>query len=452
MRTGPFWLGRPPFLPQIDADNAELSVRADKDAIGTIRCLATERTPGIFRLAADGPVEGNYVISPAAADGAADVWSRRVRFVADALIHETSGFTAPADPLIEWSGPLLPAPIVQDFEPQWDERRSPIDDLVEATYAGGRAGWNEMDIVALARAGLGDRLNPWDVVRSLQEATCLRPMLRAQWRGRVWALGTPALGVFRARAQSVVVVDGCIGARWADDFRRAVTAAGGVPFRRPGATESAPSLFGCVNADAGRLAESLRWPLRTETFATGGKLAFRQTERRPDRYDLSHRWSWKAGCFIKAFGAAADPVVLERWVHPGGRDHDLYTVANGSRTWHLMSRNAAVVLAHSLAETPLFTRSSGILRRIGREGALPDALAAALRIRNLTNSGPVEGGYVYELDKETLRQLAAALPNLVPSLKDSASKSSAEVVSSVIHSGGRVRAMWNKGSLSTTHS
>ena len=192
--------------------------------------------------------------------------------------------------------------------------------------------------------------------------------------------------------------------------------------------------------------------MRNETFATGGKLAFRQTERRPDRYDLSHRWSWKAGRFIPAIGAAVEAVVLERWVHPGGRDHDLYTVAKGSRTWHLMSRNAAIVLAHCLAEKPLFAWSSGILRRIGREGALPDALAAAARIRQLANSGPVEGGYIYGLDDQTLRQVAAALPNLVPSLKDSDSKQSAEVVSSVIHSGGRVRATWNKGSLSTARS
>ena len=213
VRTGGFWLGRPPFLPQIDADDAELSVCAEKDATGTVRCMETEKTPGIFRLAADGPVEGSYVISPAAVEGVTSPWSRRVRFVADALIHETSGFSAPANPVIEWSGPLLPAPVAQDFEPQWDEKHSPIDDLVEATYAGGRAGWNEMDIVALARTGLGERLNPWDVVRALQEATCLRPMLRTQWRGRVWALGTPALGVFSSRAKSVVVVDGCIGAR-----------------------------------------------------------------------------------------------------------------------------------------------------------------------------------------------------------------------------------------------
>lgn len=451
VRTGAFWLGRPAFLPRIAADNDELSVQAENGAVGAIRCLGVERTPGIFRLAADGPVEGNYVISPVAA--VARAWSRRVSFVADALVHETSGFSGPADPLIEWDGAVSPVPIVQDFEPSWDDRRMAIDDLVEATYAGGRVGWSEMEIVDLVRAGLGDRINPWDILRCLQEATCLKPMLRAQWRGRAWALGTPALGTFRSRVQSVVIVDGCIGARLVDDFRRAVTAAGGVPFRRPGATELAPSLFGCVNADAGRLAESLRWPLRTETFATGGRLAFRKTERRPDRYRLSNRWSWKVGRFIKAFAAAAaDHVVLERWVHPGGRDHDLYTVANGSRTWHLLARNAAVVLAHCLADRPLFDWSLGILRRNGSEGALPDAFAAALRIRQLANSGPVEGGYVYGLDEETLRQLGVALPNLVPSLMVSASKQSAEVVSSVIHSGGRVRAIWNKGSLSTTHS
>lgn len=454
VRTGAFWLGRPPFLPQIAADNDELSVRAENDAVGTIRCRGVERTPGMFRLVADGPVEGNYVISPVALDGAMPrSWSRRVSFVADALVHETSGVSGPADPLIEWDGTVSPAPIVQDFEPSWDERRTPTDELIEATYAGGRAGWNEMDIVALVRAaGLGDGVNPWDVLRALQEGGCLRPMLRAQWRGRVWALGRPALAAFKSCTQSVVVVGGCIGTRLAEEFRRAVKAAGGTPFRRAGATALAPALFGCVNADTARLGDALRWPVRSEMFVAGGRLAFRQTERRPDRCQLSHRWSWTAGRFVEASGPSVGAVVLERWIHPGGRDHDLYVVADGSRTWYLLSRNAAVVLAHCLARTPLFEWSSGVLRRIGLEGALPDALAAVSRIRTLANSGPLEGGYLYRLDEGALHHLATALPNLVRTLKDSAGKHPSEAVSSVIHSGGRVRAIWKRGSLSTTHS
>jgi hypothetical protein len=454
VRTGAFWLGRPPFLPQIAADNEELSVRAETDAVGTVRCLAIERTPGMFRLAADGPVEGNYVVSPAASDRESSrAWSRRLSFVADALVHDTSGISGPTDPLVEWAGAVSPAPIVREFEPSWDDRGTPVDDLVEATYAGGRTGWNEMDIVALVRAGLGDHVNPWDMLRALQEAGGLRPMLRAQWRGRVWALRRPALAVFKSRTQSVVVVDGCIGARLADEFRRAVKAAGGMAFRRPGVTASAPTLFGCVDTDAAQVGAALRWPVQSEkTFATGGRLAFPQTERLPDRRHLSHRWSWLAGRFVQASGPSVGRVVLERWIHPGGRDHDLYVVTDDSRTWRLLSRNAAVVLAHCLAGEPLFEWSSGVLRRIGREGALPDALAAVSRIRHLANPGPLEARYLYRFDDDELHQLATALPNLVRTLKDSSGKRAAEAVSSVVHSGGRVRATWKKGSLSTTHS
>jgi hypothetical protein len=453
VRTGAFWLGRPPFLPQIAADNENLSVRSEDDAVARVSCLAIPRTPGMFRLAADEPVEGRYLISPSASDcESLGTWSRRVSFVADALIHETGRLYGSADPLIEWNGSPSPVPTIEEFEPYWDERRTRVDDLIEATYAGGRSGWNEMDMVALVRAGLGSAINPWDMLRSLQEAGCLTPLLRAQWRGRVWTLQCPALAEFKSRARSVVVVDGCIGARLANEFRRAVKVAGGTAFRRPGVTASAPSLFGCVDADAVRLGAALRWSVRSATFAANGRIAFLQTERRPDRYDLSHRWSWAADRFVQASGSSVGRVTLERWIHPGARDHDLYVVADGSRTWHLLSRNAAVVLAHCLAGKPLFEWSSGVLRRIGREGALPDQLAAVLRIRHLANAGPVEAGYHYWLDEEGLRHLVNALPNLARRLNDSSGKPVAEIVSSVVHSGGRVRAAWKKGSLSTTHS
>jgi hypothetical protein len=454
VRTGGFWLGRAPFLPQISTDDADaLCVSAESGAIGTVCCASVERASGVFRLLAAGPVDGNYLISPAASDaGAGRLWSRRVRFVADALVHDAPGFAGPASPLVEWDGEVSPPQTVLEFEPSWDETRTPADDLVEAVYAGGRSGWNEMDVVSLVRTGLGERVNPWDLLRSLQEAGCIEPVLRAQWRGRVWNLGRPALTTFESKLGPVVVLNGCIGAALATDFRTAAKAAGARPFRRRGVSDFAPTLFGCLDADAKGLAQVLGWPIRNDPMRAGGRLAFRRTERRLELYKLSHRWSWSAGRFIEASGRSAGPVSLERWIHRGGRDHDVYVVVDGSQTWHLMSRPAAVVLAHSLAGTPLFELASGMLRRIGREGALPDVLAAVSRIRHLANAGPIDGVYAYRLDDQTLRNFSTALPNLMPILKDSSGKGVVEAVSLAIHSGGRVRTTWSKGGLSTTHS
>ena len=409
VRTGGYWLGRPAFLPQISTDAGEgdeLSVTAENGAVDAVRCAGVERVPGLFRLAADRPIDGNYIISPRASGGfEGRTWSRRLSFLADAQIHDASGFAGPANPLIEWDGDVALRPIVQAVEPKWDEGRTSTDDLVEAVYAGGRSGWSEMDIVSLVRTGLGVRVNPWDILRSLQEARCIQPLLRAQWRGRIWDLVRPILSAFESQVGPVVVLDGCVGAALANDFRIAVEAAGGRPFRRRGVSALAPAMLGCLEVDAAGLGEVLGWPVRTEPLRAGGRLAFRQTERRLDLYRLSHRWSWKAGRFVEASSPSVGPVTLERWIHCGARDHDVYVVAHGPRTWRIMSRPAAVALAHSLAGVPLFEPVSGTLRRIGKEGALPDALAAVSRVRHLVNPGPTDGGgYAYPSDDLALRE------------------------------------------------
>jgi hypothetical protein len=448
-RTGSFWLGRPPFLPHVNADNDELSVRAENDTTGSIRCVADERTPGVFKLSADSPVGGSFLISPNTKPGGIRPWTRRVTFVADALIHEAIRAPAASDHLVEWDGPQA-APVAMDIRPTWDDRTSLIDDLIEAVYAGGKTGWNEMDLVALVRRGLGIEVNPWDVIRSLQEATCLKPMLRAQWRGRLWNLEQPSLRVIGN--VPIVVVDGCISARRAVEFRRAAEAAGGSVFRRAASAMIAPPLLGCVGADVAQLSEVLRWPRCEEAIPSSGKLAFRLTERRPERYELRHRWSFEAGCFVRARGQPISQVILERWVHPGARDHDLYVVSQQSRSWHLLSRPAAVAFAYCLAGRPLFEFSDGLLKRTAREGALPDGLAALARYRHLANPGVTERRYAYVTDRQFVQQLAGVLPNLVQGLKDSGGNETAEAVSLVLHSGGRIRAAWKKGSLSTTHS
>jgi hypothetical protein len=447
-RTGSFWLGRPPFLPRINADNDDLSVHPEASATGSIRCVADERSPGVFRLVADGPIEGSFLLSPHVPHGATRRWTRRVTFVADALIHDAIRAPAASDPLVEWEGPPQAAGSLQ-IRPSWDDQRSSVDDLVEAVYAGGRTGWNEMDLVSLVRGGLGPDLNPWDIIRSLQESTCLKPMLRAQWRGRVWALGEPSLRII---GETNVVVDGCISARLAGEFRRAAESAGGTAFRVPGRSVLAPPLIGAIGGDVARLTDALQWARSTGAVACGGKLAFQVTERRPERYELQHRWSFGAGRFIRAFGQAGGPVNLERWVHPTARDHDLYVVTQRSRKWHLLSRPAAVTFAHCLAGVPLFDWSGGLLRRTTREGALPDALAASARYRHLANPGVVANGYAYVVDEQFVRQLADMLPNLVRGLKDSAGNDPAEAVSLAVHSGGRIRTAWKKGSLSTIRS
>jgi hypothetical protein len=452
VRSGRYWLGRPSFLPRISADGSALVARAEERATGEVRCIEMEKAPGIFRLVADRSPEGTFVVEPAEGLGDSRFWSRRLTFVADALIHQTLSEGPPADPMVEWEDTQRSELTVKDFEPTYCESVSELDDLVEAVYAGGRSGWSEEDIIRLIRRGLTTQVNPWDVLRSLQESTLLKPMLRAQWRGRFWLLEPPSLAKLSGPQGPIVVVQGCLGARLVDEFRRTVTGSGGTIFRRSGVTQLAPTLLGCVGADIAFLSAKLGWPISAIALPGEKKLAFSLTSRRPDRYLLAHRWCWEKGRFVSQQYAAAAPVVLSRWCHPTARDHDIYVVSIEDQSWHLLSRSAAIALAHSVAGIPLFRASEGLLCRSGREGALPDAFAAESRIRHLANPGPNKDGYFYGFPAMALVRLTSAIPNLVQGLQDSAGTRNSDAVSLAVHSGGRVRPTWKKGALSTTHS
>lgn len=262
----------------------------------------------------------------------------------------------------------------------------------------------------------------------------------------------PSLVVMPLGDRGGFVVRGCIGERLVNEFKRAVLGAGGVAFRRAGTSPLSPMLFGCINADPIRLSERLRWPVAT-AFGPGRRsLALQLTARRPNRYVATQRWCWGKGRFVQPEKAAEDSVTLTRLSHPGGRDHDIFLVAKNDKEFHLLSRPAAIVLAHSLRETQLFRVSEGLLRRLRSEGNLPDAIAAGLRLSHLMNPGPYKNDYIYRLDASELAIMTRLIPHIVSPVSDSTSSGAKDAINLSVHSGGRIRTIWKKGKLSTTHS
>jgi hypothetical protein len=113
--------------------------------------------------------------------------SSRLHFVADAFVHE--GQTPPN--LIEapeWSDAV--EMLSRTAEPQHAPVPEAMDDLLEAIYPGGRRGWSEALLMPLLERVLPAEINPWDFLRSLHDATVMRPLLRARHRGCTWVLVT----------------------------------------------------------------------------------------------------------------------------------------------------------------------------------------------------------------------------------------------------------------------
>jgi hypothetical protein len=102
-----------------------------------------------------------------------------------------------------------------------------------------------------------------------------------------------------------------------------------------------------------------------------------------------------------------------------------------------------------MAGRPLFEPRAGVLAVRGHDGFLPDALVRELRLRHLTNPGPVGGDYVYPLCAADLVRIRLLLPGLTLGDAISDAPSPAAVANTVRRSGGRDRFLWSEGRLSS---
>lgn len=442
VRTTGHWLGRPSFLPRIAAGSLPLKVRPGNGARGDLKVRYDAYAPGSARLLADKPVAGPWFIEPE--EGR--FWSRRVTFSADAFVHATLdspayGFTE----LKEWQS-LTFAPVACECAPKgWEACTSRMADLVEAVYAGGQSGWDEADLVALIQDAFGKRGSAWAVLRTLRDAMIIQPRLRPLWKGRVWTLRRPAL----RQVGDLALVEGALCERMAEEFHTAGESLGYEVFRKFAQEITAPPLIGCKGGDFGILAHRLGWDLLNGNACGEGRLSFVETPLRLIGRKAASRWDWHARRFVADGREGDGEVRLTRWAQAGGADHDIYTVERSrDRKQHrLLSRGAAVALAHSLAGVPLFAAADGYLVGVAQEAYLPDAVAAQLRLRHASNPGVCEGSYVYEADAKDLAWLDRLLPGLVARNQGTHPRFGADAISSARHSRGRMRLAWNGGNL-----
>ena len=434
------WLGRPSFLPSVAADASGLAIAPRGDVNdGTIRC--EEKAAGIYAIRSEKPLDGPYVVQPAAdEDHASPSWSRSLSFVRDAHVHQSS-VMAKGMPVAEWSDVVTMCDMVAAPVEGWCEIDSRLDDLIEAVYAGGSSAWNEGELVPMIGDVLSGEASPWDVLRGLQEATMLDPYLRPGWKGRTWTLRRPALASLGSSAIGLVVVDGCIGARQTEDFRDAVAAAGGKVFRSQGVARWSPPLVGATEVDPTELASRLRWAAGAVDVPGGAPTSFVQTPISHEFYAPASHWSWKRRRFVTARDDESEAVRVARWRNAGDRDHDVYVVVARGKEFRFSSRQAAIVHAHVLRRTAMFDVDDGVIVRSSEEGALPIPIASWLRYRNLANAGTSKRHhYAYPARPEDLTKLLRLLPNIIEA---DAPQSAVEAANFSRRSGGAARLLWS---------
>lgn len=395
VKVGSGYLGRPEFLPSIEAAPG-VNVVAEPKLVRRGE-LAVTCDRAVVRLISERRLDGTWSIS--LWEGTADTSGTELSltFTERALEHDIVelGDRAGWDHDVETCG--LYSTVGQ---PQGDSESRPTTErmlnLLEAVYAGGRTGWATNDLVDLIEQARGPRV--WDLIRSLREGGWLDLGHATRWGASRWFLRRPKL--VRA-SMDIVVLDGATCETTRDRFRAIASRLGSTILDRAGLGDWAVPTLAAVGGDSGALAVELgigfdeEPPQRLRPApACWPTAAYDATGRGGDTH-----WCWNSGRFVRAGVEAGERVRLERLIRANGDARDVYRVTtDGGKGRILESRTAAILEAHRLARVALYMHQGSLLVRRRRDGFLPLTCARMLRLRHLLAPGAVTdeaGAYSY---------------------------------------------------------
>ena len=135
--------------------------------------------------------------------------------------------------------------------------------------------------------------------------------------------------------------------------------------------------------DPAELGKALGIPVRQERTveALPAPLSWPVEKRSVTNRELAATWSWDRGLFRMDTAQEECTVRLERYRRARGDDRDVFLVVlPGHAAKAFTARTSAILEAHRLAERVLFTFDGILLRRVTRDGCLPDPIARMLRL------------------------------------------------------------------------
>ncbi|MGN7754686.1 hypothetical protein [Sinorhizobium sp. 22678] len=396
------WLGRPGFLPRVMASSmSTLIIEPSQGAAGN---LEIEGQRPCWDLFTKMPVSGRWRVKAQELDSetekvicfepvAPERWEfpelpSRLELERDLIVEDSSAETA-----------LVPKTRDDAFRP-------PLDDILEAIYAGPSGGWSEADLISVLQPAMPHDYFVWDFLRGLAEAGWLEAVVLRSWRARFWRLRPPCL---RDLGSAGVVAAGALGVLARRRLEDTAVSLGGEVEYLPGVSSWCVSLPLVRNVDAQELAKETNWPLRSalRPLLPPAPQCWPVEPRSGAGRLVAGLWSFETGIFVPPERhRSVQPVSLERLVRERGDDRDVYRVTGEGDDFVASTRTVAILEAHRRLRVPLFEWSDGKFRRAARSGYLPLEIARALVIRASSTSGPLplaDGtwSYAYPADDET---------------------------------------------------
>ncbi len=408
------WLGRPRFLPRVIASSmSTLHVAPSHGAAGNLEVRGAAPSWNLFTK---------------------ETVSGRWRVKAQENHYETEKVVCfePVAPE-RWEFPELPSRLEREqdlvvenssvetaFAPKAkdDVCRPPLDDILEAIYAGPSGGWSEADLINVLRPAMPHEYFVWDFLRGLAEADWLEAVVLRSWRARFWRLRPPYL---RDLGSGCVVAAGALGALARSRLEDTAVSLGRAVEYLPGVSSWCVSIPLIRHVDAQKLAKATNWPLRgiSRPRLSPAPQCWPVEPRSGAGRLVAGLWSFETGIFVPPERhRSIHSVRLERLVRERGDDRDVYRVSGEGDDFVASSRTVAILEAHRRLRIPVFEWSDGKFHRLAKNGYLPLELARALVFRASCTSGPLpltDGtwSYAYPADGEITTWVGRTLGNAV---------------------------------------
>lgn len=268
-------------------------------------------------------------------------------------------------------------------------------DALEAIYARARGRRTERETLNLLKPVLPKNLNPWDLLRSLEEAGWLEQDVSTKWRGRLWRALPPRLVTTSA---IVAIVEGATGQVELDLLETEAKKLG-IEYCFNAENPWSVPVIGVTGEGLDRLAEALSWPMvqAKQPLLQSAPHCWLPESRTPQGRQFASAWSSETGRFVRQeLDSNSQKIELTRYVRAD--DQDLFCITKqGQPVFSSSERLVALLELARLNAQPLFIQKNDKLVRQAQWGYLPLCLGQWLRRSTAQQTGPMQSdeGFSY---------------------------------------------------------